>query len=116
MDCRQTKAREIEVKYCPTENIIADCFTKPLSSSSFTTLRDIYQGIILISELEKNHSLKNNENQSETGLMHSNNHKECVGHTCKRNKSNKTSKIENEEYKNDKPMLSKKMIVIKIQN
>jgi len=32
---------EVKVAYCPTENILADFFTKPLQGSAFRKIQDI---------------------------------------------------------------------------
>ena len=37
---------ELSVKYCPTLDMIADYFTKPLQGSLFRKLRDLVMGII----------------------------------------------------------------------
>ena len=34
----------MEIKYCPTENMIADFFTKPLQGALFNRLRDVIMG------------------------------------------------------------------------
>ena len=36
--------KEINVIYCPTENMIADYFTKPLQGSQFLKFRDAIMG------------------------------------------------------------------------
>ena len=36
----KVEARELEVRYVPTEFQIADAFTKPLAASRFETLKD----------------------------------------------------------------------------
>ena len=40
------KKGELSVKYCPTLDMIADYFTKPLQGSLFRKLRDLVMGII----------------------------------------------------------------------
>ena len=40
------KRERITVTHCPTEQMIADYFTKPLQGNLFTTLRDTIMGII----------------------------------------------------------------------
>jgi hypothetical protein len=44
---------EISVVYCPTEDMIADYFTKPLQGSQFTRFRDIIMGISRVSSKER---------------------------------------------------------------
>ena len=44
----------IEVKYCPTANMIADFFTKPLQGMAFKKLRDVVQGYKHVSTLMEN--------------------------------------------------------------
>ena len=39
------KREEIDVKHCPTEQMIAVFFTKPLQDSLFLTMRDIVMGL-----------------------------------------------------------------------
>ena len=40
------KKGKLSVKYCPTLDMIADYFTKPLQGSLFRKLRDLVMGII----------------------------------------------------------------------
>jgi hypothetical protein len=40
------KKGELSVKYCPTSDMIADYFTKPLQDSLFRKLRDLVLGIM----------------------------------------------------------------------
>ena len=49
----KVKNKEIEIKYCPTEFMIADYFTKPLQGRLFHALRDIIMGKESIFELMK---------------------------------------------------------------
>jgi len=35
------KRREVKVAYCPTENMLADFFTKPLQGAAFMRMRSI---------------------------------------------------------------------------
>ena len=71
------KNEQIRVKYCSTERMLADFFTKPLTGSLFATMRDITQGILPIDELKKRHEIKiKTEENNNPGSV---NHKECVG-------------------------------------
>ena len=45
-------SENIQVKYCPTEKMLADFFTKPLQGSLFRKFRDVILGYKHISELE----------------------------------------------------------------
>ena len=51
------KAGEVSVKYCPTEAMLADFFTKPLQGGLFHRFRDVIMGWKPISTLSE-HSLK----------------------------------------------------------
>ena len=42
----------IKVEYCPTEQMIADFFTKPLQGNLFRRLRDVILGYVHIDELK----------------------------------------------------------------
>ena len=42
----------VEIKFCPTQKMIADFFTKPLQGSLFRYFRDFILGLRPISELE----------------------------------------------------------------
>ena len=44
---------EISIVYCPTEDMIADYFTKPLQGSQFVRFRDIIMGVSLVSSKER---------------------------------------------------------------
>ena len=44
---------KIKVRYCPTEKMIADFFTKQLQGNLFRSFRDIILGYKHISELDK---------------------------------------------------------------
>ena len=44
--------KEINVEYCPTGEMIAEYFTKPLQGSKFTTFRDLILGITKIDDTE----------------------------------------------------------------
>ena len=44
---------KIKVRYCPTEKMIADYFTKPLQGQLFRKFRDVILGYIHISELDE---------------------------------------------------------------
>ncbi len=37
----RVEAGEIEIKYCPTEHMLADILTKPLQGQAFRDMRDI---------------------------------------------------------------------------
>jgi hypothetical protein len=41
----QVDAKEVRIEYCPTENMIADFFTKPLTGTLFFKLRDLIMNI-----------------------------------------------------------------------
>ena len=43
----------IKVEYCPTEQMIADFFAKPLQGNLFRRLRDVMLGYVHIDELKK---------------------------------------------------------------
>ena len=43
--------KEIKIEYCPTEQMLADYFTKPLNGRLFKYFRDIIMGYIPIREL-----------------------------------------------------------------
>ena len=47
----RVKKKEIQVKYCPTEMMVADYFTKPLQGKLFHTIRDIIMGNTSIFEM-----------------------------------------------------------------
>ena len=49
----RTKSEGIQVEYCPTENMVADFFTKPLQGGLFKKFRDIILGYKHISTLEE---------------------------------------------------------------
>ena len=36
--------KEIEIQYCPTEHMVADYMTKPLTGAKFTEFRDMIMG------------------------------------------------------------------------
>ena len=40
----KVKNKEIEIKYCPTEFMIADYFTKPLQGKMFRAMRKVIMG------------------------------------------------------------------------
>ena len=46
------KSEGIEVKYCPSECMVADFFTKPLQGNLFQILRDVIMGRVLVSSLK----------------------------------------------------------------
>ena len=46
------KSGEINIKYCPTELMLADFFTKPLQGSSFNRMRDVSMGVKYINSLK----------------------------------------------------------------
>ena len=84
------KSGAIKVKYCPTECMLADFFTKPLGGSLFATMRDICQDNLEIEELSIRHNTKikkeieENSKQQSSGV-----HKECVGQNVKIEDKNK---------------------------
>ena len=41
----QVASREIWIEYCPTREMVADFFTKPLQGSQFYKLRDLIKNI-----------------------------------------------------------------------
>ena len=43
---------EVKVEYCPTLQMVADYFTKPLQGSLFNKLRDVIMGYKSISTLQ----------------------------------------------------------------
>ena len=45
------KRENIELKHCPTENMVADFYTKPLVGKKFTFFRDYIMGWRPMSEL-----------------------------------------------------------------
>ena len=47
----RVKKKEMEIKYCPTEMMLADYFTKPLQGRLFHSLRDIIMGKTSIFEM-----------------------------------------------------------------
>ena len=53
----RVKAGEVTVKYCPTEAMLADFFTKPLQGGLFHRFRDVIMGWKPISTLSE-HGLK----------------------------------------------------------
>ena len=56
--------------------MLADFFTKPLTGSLFSMMRDISQGLLPITELSNKHKIKNDKKTSDgesSGI-----HKECV--------------------------------------
>ena len=57
--------------------MLADFFTKSLTGSLFSTMRDISQGLLPITELSNKHKLKNyiKTSDEESSVIH----KECVG-------------------------------------
>ena len=48
------REHEIEVKYCPTESMVAGFFTKPLQGKQFNKLKRIIMGVEVISALGLN--------------------------------------------------------------
>ncbi len=48
----RVKNGEINVKYCPTELMLADFFTKPLQGSLFYRMRDVIMGVKHINSLK----------------------------------------------------------------
>lgn len=56
----------ISVEYCPTENMVADFFTKPLQGSLFTRFRDVIMGYKPMSSLPSKVSKEHIEINSET--------------------------------------------------
>jgi hypothetical protein len=46
----------IEIQYCPTQQMLADFFTKPLQGSLFKLLRDVIMGILPLSALNNTDS------------------------------------------------------------
>ena len=46
------KKENISVKYCPTEIMLADFFTKPLQGRLFKSMRNVVQGLVHPSELQ----------------------------------------------------------------
>ena len=84
----------ITVKYCPTDQMLADFFTKPLQGSRFKHLRDIVMGCKHISNLQvpaevstaqervSNEKLPIDSNGSqEYGIQQSTNYKGAVGNS-----------------------------------
>ena len=49
--------KELQIVYCPTEQMLADYFTKPLNGSLFRLYRGVIMGHLTIDELFK-HALK----------------------------------------------------------
>ena len=49
----RVKSERITIQYCPTEQMVADFFTKPLQGSSFKKMRDIILGYKHISTLNE---------------------------------------------------------------
>ena len=47
----RVKKKEVQIKYCPTQLMIADYFTKPLHGKLFHTLRDLVMGTTSIFEM-----------------------------------------------------------------
>ena len=47
--------KEIEIKWCPTKEMVADFMTKPLQGSHFRRLRDLIMGMTKV-EMSKNSS------------------------------------------------------------
>ena len=69
----RVKKKEVEIKYCPTEMMIADYFTKPLQGKLFHTLRRLIMGHDAVFDLmEQYFPLKerigNNENMNENEI------------------------------------------------
>jgi hypothetical protein len=48
--------KEVEIKWCPTKDMVADFMTKPLQGSKFRRLRDLIMGMTSIKR-SKNHNL-----------------------------------------------------------
>ena len=61
---------EIELEYCPTENMIADFFTKPLQGQQFRCLREVVMGAKHYSTL--NHSKEKIQECVEKGHVNKN--------------------------------------------
>ena len=55
---------DIKVVYCPTENMVADFFTKPLQAAQFRRLRRIIMGMDPISILDQCTAIINNSNST----------------------------------------------------
>ena len=43
----RVKRGDLEIKYCPTEDIVANFFTKPLQGATFTKFRNQVVGFLL---------------------------------------------------------------------
>jgi hypothetical protein len=39
------KAKEVRIKYCPTGDMVSDCFTKPLQGSLFRKLQNLIMNV-----------------------------------------------------------------------
>ena len=61
---RQDKG-EIDIKYCPTENMLADFFTKPLQGTLFEKFRDVIMGYKHISTLSTQFKERVGDSKSE---------------------------------------------------
>ena len=48
--------KKVRVKYCPTEIMLADYFTKPLQGQMFRKFREVIMGYKSISTLKEYHS------------------------------------------------------------
>jgi hypothetical protein len=64
-------ARDVKIEYCPTEQMVADYFTKPLQGSLFKRLRDVIVNIDSSSVYHSSHKsvLEEINDQDGTGSL-----------------------------------------------
>ena len=95
----KVKQKEIEIKYCPTELMIADYFTKPLQGKLFHTLRSIIMGSDSIFELMQQYfPIKERIGNQDVSKYE----KGSKGHEKEREKENSTEKESGTENRHKK--------------
>jgi hypothetical protein len=61
--------KEVAIQYCPTKQMVADYFTKPLQGILFYTFRDQIMGVVPMNTISGDHRSVLNNQSSETRIM-----------------------------------------------